>query len=65
MEDLDLTFSVSDAALGRSSSIDLIPGGSNIAVTSSNRYDYERVPNVFYFTVLLRLLLLLLQVVTI
>ena len=37
MEDLDLTFSVSDASLGRSSSIDLIPGGSNIIVTSSNR----------------------------
>ena len=37
VEDLDLTFSVSDASLGTSSSIDLIPGGSNIAVTTSNK----------------------------
>lgn len=38
MEDLGLTFTVSDATLGRNSSIDLIANGSNIAVNSSNRY---------------------------
>ncbi|KAJ3183099.1 hypothetical protein HDU87_007521 [Geranomyces variabilis] len=38
--DLGLTFSVDDAEFGAAKSIDLIPNGSNIAVTKENRIQY-------------------------
>jgi ubiquitin-protein ligase E3 C len=37
MDDLGLTFSVSDASFGSNKEIDLIPGGSRISVCASNR----------------------------
>ncbi|KAJ3167663.1 hypothetical protein HDU88_002110 [Geranomyces variabilis] len=38
--DLGLTFSVDDAEFGAAKTIDLIPNGSNIAVTKENRIQY-------------------------
>ncbi|GAA99306.1 uncharacterized protein L969DRAFT_73165 [Mixia osmundae IAM 14324] len=39
-KDLALTFSVTDEEFGESRTIDLIPDGSNVAVTASNRIRY-------------------------
>jgi ubiquitin-protein ligase E3 C len=46
--DLCLTFSVTDDALGGNKEIDLIAGGSNIAVTSSNRHRYINLVAKYY-----------------
>ena len=38
LEDLCLSFSITDDRLGNNKELDLIPGGSNVSVTSLNRY---------------------------
>jgi len=38
--DLSLTFSVGDAALGEAREVELMPGGSRLAVSSANRHRY-------------------------
>ncbi|KAI8470743.1 MAG: hypothetical protein J3K34DRAFT_419724 [Monoraphidium minutum] len=40
VSDLGLTFSVDTQALGRTASVDLLPGGSSLAVTNANRTLY-------------------------
>lgn len=48
VEDLALTFSVSDSAFGGHKEIDLIPNGKNINVTASNRHRYINMVAKYY-----------------
>lgn len=40
VSDLSLTFSITDSELGHNREVDLVPGGSSIAVTNDNRISY-------------------------
>lgn len=48
VSDLDLTFSLCDATLGTQTEIPLIPQGTQIAVTSSNRHRYIALVAKYY-----------------
>ena len=48
VEDLCLTFSVTDNDLGLSSEVNLVPNGANVAVTSANRHQYIQVVAKYY-----------------
>lgn len=48
MEDLCLTFSVTDASMGGNKEVELIPGGSNMDVTSKNKHRYINLTAKYY-----------------
>eukprot|EP01035_Chromulina_nebulosa_P020655 gene20655-26780_t len=48
ISDLSLTFSVNDDSFGRNKEIELIPNGSNISVSSSNRFRYIHAVAKYY-----------------
>lgn len=43
VEDLGLVFSAEDDTFGKRTSIPLVPGGENIAVTNENRLQYVQL----------------------
>lgn len=48
VNDLSLTFSVTESEFGKTNEINLIPNGSNISVTNNNKYQYVQLIAKYY-----------------